>query len=153
MPDFLLVRNQCRGVGRHDYRNVLYGFAHANIPCINSIDSLIMCLERPVVFGQLAAIQKRLGKEQFPLIEQVFYSGAKPMRAAPAMTYPVVSKVSFPHAGFGKIKVDSHHAFDDLRTVVAIHDDYSSAEPYLNGMYDLRIQKIGDHVRYVHMCC
>jgi glutathione synthase/RimK-type ligase-like ATP-grasp enzyme len=146
-PDFLLIRNLCYGVANADYRNILYGFAHANIPSINSIESLIMCLQRPVVFGALHAIQKQLGQEKFPLIEQSFYSGFTPMKVAPSCTYPVVVKVSYPHAGYGKIKINDYHAFDDLRSVVAIHDDYCTTESYKDGAYDLRIQKIGPHYR------
>ncbi len=33
-----------------------------------------MCLERPVVFGALRSLQKKLGRDQFPLIPQTMYT-------------------------------------------------------------------------------
>jgi glutathione synthase/RimK-type ligase-like ATP-grasp enzyme len=69
------------------------------------------------------------------------------MKVAPSCQYPIVCKVAYPHAGYGKIKIDNYHAFADLRSVVSIHDDYCTTEPYKEGDYDLRIQKIGDHYR------
>jgi len=61
--------------------------------------------------------------------------------------YPIVLKVGHAHAGFGKVKVPNHHDFEDMRSLVALHKDYSTAEPYVEGEYDLRIQKIGNHYR------
>lgn len=50
-----------------------------------------MCLERPLVYGALASIQKRLGKDKFPLIEQNYYSSFRDLLFTP--DFPVVVKV------------------------------------------------------------
>lgn len=81
-PDFLVIRNLVVGVNGHDYRNLLYGFMHANIPCVNSLESIYAFLERPVVYGALKKIQQKLGKENFPLIEQTFYPKYSEMKYA-----------------------------------------------------------------------
>jgi len=36
---------------------------------------------------------------------------------------------------------------DDLRSIIALHNDYCTAETFMRGDYDLRIQKIGDRHR------
>ena len=61
--------------------------------------------------------------------------------------FPAVIKVSHAHAGFGKMKIEHHHDFADLKSVVALTTTYCTGEPFLIGMYDLRIQKIGDRYR------
>lgn len=61
--------------------------------------------------------------------------------------FPAVVKVSHAHAGFGKVKIDNPEAFSDFGSVVALTTTYCTGEPFLNGVYDLRIQKIGDRYR------
>jgi len=46
-----------------------------------------------------------------------------------------------------KMKLDNSKQFDDLRSIVALHNDYCTAEQFMKGDYDLRIQKIGDRCR------
>lgn len=104
-----------------------------------------MQLERPIMFGALKQVQQRLGTDRFPLIEQNYYSHWSEVKFTP--NYPIVVKVGHTHAGFGKIKVPDNHVLDDLGSVLALHNDYAVAEPFLKGTYDQRIQKIGDRVR------
>jgi hypothetical protein len=40
-----------------------------------------------------------------------------------------------------------HANFQDLASIMSLHNDYSSAEPFLQGEYDIRIQKIGNNYR------
>ena len=133
------------GVAGQDYRNLLYGLAHSNIPTLNSIESMIMNLERPLMYSALHGIQKRLGKERFPLITQYYYPNWREMRITP--NYPIVVKVGHVHAGYGKMMLTNQSNFEDLSSIMAIHNDYSTAEPYLDGEYDIRIQKIGNNYR------
>jgi hypothetical protein len=45
--------------------------------------------------------------------------------------YPIVVKVAHVHAGYGKMLLENSKQLDDLRSVVAIHNDYATAEPFL----------------------
>jgi len=56
-------------------------------------------------------------------------------------------KVAHGQAGYGKMKVEDCKMFKDLASVMAMSTDYVTAEPFLKGDYDIRIQKIGDHYR------
>jgi len=146
-PDFLLVRNEVRG-GPHtdDWRGALYGLMYAGVPSVNSLQSIYSFLERPIVQGELHKIQRRLGVEQFPVIAQSYFATHTAMMYGGA--FPAVLKVGHAHAGLGKMRVADHHDWEDVRSVVAMTDGkYCTAEPYMHGEYDLRIQKIGPHLR------
>jgi len=143
-PNFLLIRNTVTSL-THDHRNLLFGFKYANVPAVNSLESLYNCLERVWVFSELIKIRNRVGEENFPLIEQNYYSNHQEMIITPQ--YPIVVKVGPAHAGYGKVKLNHHHDFDDIRSLVALHADYSTAEPFIEGEYDLRIQKIGNDIK------
>jgi hypothetical protein len=53
------------------------------------------------------------------------------------------TKVSHAHAGQGKMKVNDMTAFRDLQTVLALNDDYSTVEPFVNYTSGIRVQKVG----------
>jgi len=130
---------------KHDYRNLIMGFMHANIPSVNSLTSEYMMLERPVMFAGLLGIRNRLGFKRFPLIDQSFHGSSGELRFTP--DYPLVVKVGHVHAGYGKMKLENSKQLDDLRSIVALHNDYCTAETFMKGDYDLRIQRIGDRYR------
>ena len=72
-PAFALIRNECRACGAAaDWLRQLYALAYAGLPALNSLSSVLMFQERPVVHGELRKIERRLGHEAFPpLVEQV----------------------------------------------------------------------------------
>ena len=143
-PHFVLIRN---GVytANQDCRHVLYAFMHAGIPSVNSLESVYSFLERPVIHGALTKIKTELGKEKFPLIEQTYYSTSKEMRFTPE--YPIVVKVGHAHAGVGKMKLENCSQFEDFASVIALAKKYTTAEHFYEGEYDIRVQKIGKHIR------
>eukprot|EP01121_Diplochlamys_sp_Union-15-3_P017460 TRINITY_DN6149_c0_g1_i1.p1 TRINITY_DN6149_c0_g1~~TRINITY_DN6149_c0_g1_i1.p1 ORF type:complete len:278 (+),score=25.24 TRINITY_DN6149_c0_g1_i1:218-1051(+) len=145
-PDFVLVRKLVRGLSHdEDYTNALYGLMFANVPAVNTLQSVQQCLERPVVNAALARIHRKLG-QKFPLIEQTYYSHQNAMLFTPEP--PIVVKVGYAEAGYGKMRFDSSEHIRDFRSVLALHKDYVTAESYItNRAYDLRIQKIGKHYR------
>ena len=87
-PDFLLIRQDTRDAGE-DFKSVLLGFQYGQVPSINSLQSiynfqvrhrdfhqksnLYLFQDKPWVYAHLLGLQKKLGKEDFPLIEQGFY--------------------------------------------------------------------------------
>uniref|UniRef100_T1IQA0 Synapsin pre-ATP-grasp domain-containing protein n=1 Tax=Strigamia maritima TaxID=126957 RepID=T1IQA0_STRMM len=75
-PDFLLVRQHMRDANA-DFRNLLLGFKYGGLPSVNSLHSIYNFQDKPWVLIQ---IQKRLGKENFPLTEQNYYPNHKEMR-------------------------------------------------------------------------
>eukprot|EP00658_Telonema_sp_P-2_P046138 TRINITY_DN3424_c0_g1_i7.p1 TRINITY_DN3424_c0_g1~~TRINITY_DN3424_c0_g1_i7.p1 ORF type:complete len:265 (-),score=48.62 TRINITY_DN3424_c0_g1_i7:299-1093(-) len=144
-PDMLLLRNEVQGLPPHDARNLLLGFRHAQVPSVNSLESVYALLERPWAFAELIRLQRKLGPETFPVVPQYYYPNHSEMQFTPE--YPVVVKVAHGQAGYGKMKVDSCKQFYDLSSVMAMNRQYCTAEPFLEGEYDIRIQKIGPHYR------
>merc|ERR1712098_1044516 len=62
--------------------------------------------------------------------------------------FPAVVKVGHAHAGYGKMRIEDHHAFSDFASVMAVTGGlYCTAEEFVEGDYDARIQKIGGTYR------
>eukprot|EP00929_Paragymnodinium_shiwhaense_P025232 TRINITY_DN15318_c0_g1_i6.p1 TRINITY_DN15318_c0_g1~~TRINITY_DN15318_c0_g1_i6.p1 ORF type:complete len:175 (+),score=21.35 TRINITY_DN15318_c0_g1_i6:62-586(+) len=61
-PDFLLVRNEV--VTPHfDCLSKLNAFLFADLPAVNSLESILMSCQRPAMQGQLNRIHKKLGED------------------------------------------------------------------------------------------
>eukprot|EP01111_Echinosteliopsis_oligospora_P011039 TRINITY_DN3541_c0_g1_i1.p1 TRINITY_DN3541_c0_g1~~TRINITY_DN3541_c0_g1_i1.p1 ORF type:complete len:295 (-),score=86.44 TRINITY_DN3541_c0_g1_i1:74-958(-) len=114
---------------------------------MNSLESAYMCLERPIVFGELKQIQKKLKKEGivFPLIQQNYYPHHREMIITP--DFPLVGKIGHAHAGYGKMKIKSDEEIQDFKSIIAINNDYVTLEPFVQWDFDMRIQKIGRDYR------
>ena len=152
-PDLLLIRNLARYISHKletvpDFRNILYGFYHANIPMINELPAIMAEIEKPLMYGRLRKIRDIYGENNFPLIQQYYYPNFAEICITPSS--PFVLKVSYPHAGYGKIRVKDHHEIDDLRSILALHKDYCSIEPLIDVDYELRIIFIAPSYYRVH---
>lgn len=66
-------------VPANDRRHVLYGLMMANVPAINSLMSEYMNLERPIMYGALKEIERRVGHDKFPLVPINYYSSPSGM--------------------------------------------------------------------------
>ncbi|PRP83068.1 hypothetical protein PROFUN_09664 [Planoprotostelium fungivorum] len=141
LPDMVLVRQLVKGITKaEDYTNNLYGLGFSHTPGVNTIESVIRYLERPVLHSHLSAIKKRVGHANFPLINLSYYSNQADL--------PIVIKVGTAEAGYGKIRITDRGVLQDFRSCLATNNDYATAERYIeNRAYDLRVQCIGEHLR------
>uniref|UniRef100_H2ZFY8 Synapsin pre-ATP-grasp domain-containing protein n=1 Tax=Ciona savignyi TaxID=51511 RepID=H2ZFY8_CIOSA len=79
-PDFLLVRQTPRSMAQgEDFKNLIIGLKYGGVPSVNSLHSQFNFMDKPWTFSQLIRIQKRLGREKFPLVEQTYYPSHKQM--------------------------------------------------------------------------
>ena len=146
-PDGVLVRALVRGLCDHeDYRNALMGLLVSGVPAVTSLESVHANLDRPVVYAQLAALERRLGHAAFPLVPLTYYSAPGAMLFTPEM--PFVAKVGSAEAGYGKLLIESPQQLSDGRGTLMLHRDFVTAERFVAGRaYDIRVQKIGEHIR------
>eukprot|EP01095_Lingulamoeba_sp_RSL-Kostka_P011125 TRINITY_DN4157_c0_g1_i1.p1 TRINITY_DN4157_c0_g1~~TRINITY_DN4157_c0_g1_i1.p1 ORF type:complete len:384 (-),score=103.56 TRINITY_DN4157_c0_g1_i1:24-1175(-) len=146
-PDFLLIRNIINeATPNRNWKNLLYGLMYANVPSVNNLQACYNFLERPLVFGELIKIREKYSFEEFPLISQNYYPNYQSMMIG-IDAYPGVMKLGHAEAGMGKSIVKDHHDFEDYKSIVAMTPFYVTGEHFKEGLYDLRIQKIGDHYR------
>jgi len=139
-PDFLLIRQDPRDAGE-DFKSALVGFQYGQVPSINSLESVYNFQDKPWVYAHLLALQKKLGKENFPLMEQSFFQNHKDI--AWEGGFPCVFKIGHAHGGQGKVKVENEAALEDIKGVVAVSNQYCTIEKFVEAYCDLHIFKIG----------
>jgi hypothetical protein len=63
-------------------------------------------------------------------------------------TFPSVVKIGSAHASAGKSLIEDHYQMPDMESVLAMMShQYCLVEPFIEGVGDLRIQKIESHLR------
>ena len=77
-PDFLLIRQNLKNA-TEDYKNILLGFQYGCVPSLNSLTSVYNFQDKPWVYAHLRDIQRRLGKDRFPLIDQQYFPDHRDM--------------------------------------------------------------------------
>ncbi|KAK4002702.1 hypothetical protein OUZ56_004510 [Daphnia magna] len=77
-PDFVLIRQNMRDASE-DYKSIVLGLKFGGVPSINSLEAVYHFQDKPWVFGHLLDLQRRFGRDQFPLINQTFYPNHREM--------------------------------------------------------------------------
>jgi len=140
-----------------DFRNQMFGLMFAGVESVNSFSSIYSFCEKAVIQAELFKIARKCGLDEkgdevFPMMDQQYFASYAEMMYS--QSFPAVVKIGSAHAGYGKMRITDHHQMEDFRTCLAMtkgsgdsSSAYCCAEPFIEGDYDLRIQKIGSHYR------
>jgi len=151
-PDFLLIRNFPLDSHGDTFRDQVMGLLFADLPCVNSLRSVLYSMDRAVQYAELMKIQKSLPKEKtFELVPMYYFANQKIRLDAPEIldkksfpAYPMILKVGNGHAGRGKVKLDDRGDWRDVVGCLALDKQYFTVEPFCDVDYEYRIQKIGN---------
>ncbi|XP_055853109.1 synapsin [Episyrphus balteatus] len=148
-PDFVLIRQPPRD-GSSDYRSTILGLKYGGVPSINSLHSCYQFQDKPWVFAHLLQLQRRLGKDMFPLIEQTFFPNPRDLFSW--SKFPCVLKAGHCHGGMATARLDNTSALQDAAGLVSgsVTNDaqcYCTIEPYIDAKFDVHIQKIGTNYK------
>ncbi|OTF71577.1 synapsin-like protein, partial [Euroglyphus maynei] len=143
-PDFVLIRQHIQD-GNQNYSDIIVGLKYGLVPSINSLQSFYNFQDKAWVFANLLAIQRKQGKEMFPLIEQTFYQSYKDTSHVPKL--PCVIKIGSSSSGLGKVKVENINQYQDIRSILMITDKYCTIESFIDAKCDFNLQKIGTNYK------
>jgi hypothetical protein len=144
-PDLWLLRSFVVGSPAHDHRAKMNAFMHANLPCINSLDSFAWSVDKELLYGRLRAVRNAC--PSFPLIAMTYYTD--PSAASFVDSFPVVVKLGSASQGVGKARVLNQGQWNDTLSLLGMVETGFTSEPMIDWVGDIRIQKIGPHVRAI----
>ncbi len=110
-PDIVLLRSFVLGAPGHDWRTLMAGFMHANVECINSLDSFAFSVEKEKLWGRMR--QCRDDDPTFPLISDCYYSGSRVASFFNESGFPLVVKLGSASQGVGKSQVKDAGGWKD----------------------------------------
>jgi len=157
-PDFALIRNFPLDSHGNSFKSHVLALKIADLPAVNSIDSVYLSMDRAYQYAELLKVQKRLiknGKSAFDLVPMTYISNERirlsvpesPLDKEHVTPFPLVVKVGSAHAGRGKLRVKNSEDMKDVEGILALGTEFFTTEPLLNVDYEYRIQKIGNHFR------
>ena len=102
------------------------GLYFGRVPSVNQIETVFFCMDRAIVHAEMLKIRDRIGDSQFPVIDAIYhpngYLGTK-MKLID-VEYPAVMKIGSIDAGYGKFVVQHEQTYDDIESILCIHNDY-----------------------------
>ncbi|ESN94056.1 hypothetical protein HELRODRAFT_103005 [Helobdella robusta] len=119
------------------------GFILGGVTCVNTPTSLYNSADRQWMMAKLEAL-KRLNGSDMPLIERKFFSRSVDCTKV-TLEFPLVMKSELHHNGNGIIKIETER--DWLELLNFSNQSNFTIEPFIEALYDIRVQKIGDHYR------
>lgn len=121
-----------------NYQAILQLIRAANVPCLNSPQTLLRCEDRLAMLNELTQIG-------LPVVPYTAVIGPELMAQVP-MHLPAVIKIGSYHAGYGKMLIETYEAWQDMMDMVFITQDYFTIEPFLAYERDIRCLAVGDQV-------
>jgi len=148
-PDFVLFRAFPNDLFGTSYRRQVLGLAFSGIGGVNTVDSVLRGMDRPIMHAEMLRISERLGHSKFPVVRAKYHpngpTGNK-LRIIP-VPFPTVIKVGSSYGGYGKMVAHNKQEYDDITSLLALSTEYFTEEPMISHDYEFRVQVIGPYVR------
>ncbi len=91
-PHIVLVRNFAKGAKNDEYKNDLFALQHCGVPCVNSVESLLLFTDRANAIAAGHAVQRML-PDDFQMVPINFYSNIRELYFGDDLAFPIVAKV------------------------------------------------------------
>lgn len=145
-PEYVVIRQRVKLDELDHLKGIVKGLTHSLIPTFEPTEIWSMFQDRQLISSRLLHIQQMLGRENFPLIPQVYSQTHQDL-----LNYIQSSNIKFPClariGSKGKIKIDSIHMLKDLASILATIKLGCTLEPYLCVKYDMIVQKLGTNLK------
>ena len=140
-PDFCLIRNFPTHFHDRNWMNYLMGLMFSNLPSVNSLNSIFMCMHRPALYGELKKVEKRLLEKYDKKVKKGSTNAIKPFKVVPMRynpnisddllfsklpvpSFPRVYKIGTTHAGKGKAIVKNKAQAEDLESILVLQKEF-----------------------------
>ncbi len=123
---------------RIEHRHALELLRLANVPCMNSAQTLLRGFDRLSMLAELREVGVPTIPFSVALGEQVL--------EAISPELPCVLKVGNWHGGVGKAKLESLDSWLDARDLALACGDYATVEPFIPYKRDVRVLVIGEQM-------
>uniref|UniRef100_A0A6G1SQT9 Synapsin n=1 Tax=Aceria tosichella TaxID=561515 RepID=A0A6G1SQT9_9ACAR len=146
-PEYVVVRQRGREHLGH-LKSIVKALDYCCVPMFEPYEVWNVFQDRQQIFAKLLRVQRHLGKENFPLIPQVFCQTHQDL-----LNYINNSYISLPclvrtgPLGKGKIRIDNLQMLKDFATIMATSEQSCTIEQYLDVKCDLIVQKLGTSLK------
>jgi ribosomal protein S6--L-glutamate ligase len=120
------------------HREALELVRYAQVPCVNSAETLLRGFDRLNMLNEL----REIGLPVVPFTAVV----GPPLMGELEPQLPSIIKVGSYHAGYGKMKLTTLEQWQDMVDFIFITEDYFTIEPYIDYVRDIRCVAVGEQV-------
>lgn len=148
-PEYVIVRQRTKDKAQLDHlRGIVKALDYCLVPMFEPIEIWNVFQDRQTIFAKLLRVQKTLGKENFPLISQIYcqtYQDLLNYISTASITLPCSARTG--PLGEGKITIDNLQMLKDFASIMATSGLSCTLEQYLNVKCDLIVQKLGTSLK------
>lgn len=142
-PEYVVVRQRTKEKSDH-LRAIVKALNYCLVPMFEPLEIWNIFQDRQLVFAKLLRVQKQLGRENFPLIPQVYCQTHQDLLNhlnSSSVTLPCLMRTG--PFGNGKIKIDNLQMLKEFASIMATSGLSCTVERYLEVKCDLVVQKMG----------
>jgi ribosomal protein S6--L-glutamate ligase len=108
----------------------------ANVPCVNSAQTLLRGYDRLAMLSELREIG-------LPMLPFTVALGDRVLEMQQP-ELPAVVKIGNLHGGWGKARAENSEQWQDICDLAFINEEYATVEPYIDYAQDVRCLAVGD---------